>query len=62
MLHLYSKGIFIYYLETLSYTLKVKLHKKWSYPFKVSSHLLNKSLIANFILCAVLYDSEIKEI
>ena len=29
------------------------LHKKWSFPLRIWSYLLKKSLIENFIFCAV---------
>ena len=38
----------------------ITLHKKWSFPLKISSvnvtsRLLKKSLMENFIFCAVLW-------
>ena len=31
----------------------ISLHKKWSFPLRISSHLLKKSLMENFIFYAV---------
>ena len=30
------------------------LHKQWSFPLRIWSHLLNKSLMQNFIFCALI--------
>ena len=34
-------------------TKRITLHKKWSFPLRIWSHLLKKSLLENFIFCAV---------
>ena len=32
---------------------QVALHKKWSFPLRICSHLLKKSIMENFIFCVV---------
>ena len=45
-----NQVIFIFLFVIKKY---VALHKKWIFPLRIWSHLLKKSLMENFIFCAV---------